>query len=192
MLAAIVVSVLVGQELVVRYTYYYQEYPRQDNVIQYFQYGLDHALVYARARETDYDEIWVTDVNQPYIYVLYDHTWPPSDVHQNLVLRRQPPDFNEVELIGKYHFGDPPGVNAAGLGDPRYDPRPDWASGVRSARRGNASTETRLVDRQAVVCEANVGWPELSRRLADATQNEITYTELVLRSICRDPRSSRC
>jgi hypothetical protein len=114
-LATIVVSVLVGQELVVRYTYYYQEYPRQESVIQYFQYGLDHALAYARAHETDYDEIWVADVNQPYIYVLYDHTWPPSDVHKNLVLRRQPPDFNEVESIGKYHFGDPPGVNAAGL-----------------------------------------------------------------------------
>jgi hypothetical protein len=42
--------------------------------------------------------------------VLFFNKWSPSDVHRNLKVRRNPPKFNEVEAIGKYRFGDPPGV----------------------------------------------------------------------------------
>jgi hypothetical protein len=80
-------------------------------VIDYFQYGLDQALAFARGHAASYDEIWVTDTNQPYIYVLFYSRWPPSDVHESLQVQRNPPAFNEVIKIGKYHFGDPPGVD---------------------------------------------------------------------------------
>jgi len=114
----------IGLELFVRYEDYFHKYARREDVLDYFQYGLDDALGYVRARERDYDEIWVTDTNQPYIYVLFYSRWPPSDVHQGLQVRRNPPAFNEVTMIGKYHFGDPPHVRLDELAllDTVYDP----------------------------------------------------------------------
>jgi hypothetical protein len=109
-LPLLITLVPIGLELFVRYEDYFHEYAKREDVLQYFQYGLDRALGYVRAREGDYDEIWVTDTNQPYIYVLFYSRWPPSDVHQSLQVQRNPPAFNEATVIGKYHFGDPPHV----------------------------------------------------------------------------------
>jgi 4-amino-4-deoxy-L-arabinose transferase-like glycosyltransferase len=98
----------ISLELFARYEHYFNKYARREDVLDYFQYGLDSALGYVRAHAADYDAIWVTDTNQPYIYVLFYSSWPPSDVHQGLQVQRNPPEFNEVTMIGKYHFGDPP------------------------------------------------------------------------------------
>jgi hypothetical protein len=101
---------VMGAELVGRYHNYYIAH--QARVALKFHLGLEEALAYARTYARDFDEIWVSDVNQPYIYVLAYAQWPPSDVHSNLHLRRHPPDFNQVDGIGKYRFpelwGKPP------------------------------------------------------------------------------------
>ena len=52
--------------------------------------------------------MWVRQQNSAYIYVLFYNRWDPSDVHNNLVVHRHAPDWNVVESIGKYRFGDPP------------------------------------------------------------------------------------
>jgi len=98
-------------ELSFRYKNYFTAYLLRSDVRSYFRYGLKDALAYVQAHQSDYDEIWITDVDQPYIYLLFYAKWPPSDVHQNLQVRRAPPAFNEVTAFGKYHFGDLPAVN---------------------------------------------------------------------------------
>jgi hypothetical protein len=97
-------------ELSFRYKDYFTSYKNRADVRSYFRYGLEDALAYVRSHQSAYDEIWITDTNvdQPYIYLLFYSTWPPSDVHQNLLVRRAPPAFNEVDAFGKYHFGDLP------------------------------------------------------------------------------------
>lgn len=99
---------LIGQELLARYRDYFFEYPRREHVLRYYQYGLAEALAYARAHADGYDEIWVAGAEEPYIYELFYNRWPPSEVHRDLQLRRAPPDFNQIEAIGKYRFGDAP------------------------------------------------------------------------------------
>jgi hypothetical protein len=103
---------LIGTELFVRYKDYFSEYPRRESTLQYYQYGLEQVLGYAHQHENEYDEIWITDTNQPYIYVLFYTRWPPSDVHQHLHVLRGPPAFNEVDAIRKYYFRDSPDVSA--------------------------------------------------------------------------------
>jgi hypothetical protein len=103
----LIMTSTLGLELLGRYRDYFYEYAKRKSVVNYFQYGLEQALGYARAHEREYDEIWVANENQPYIYVLFLNRWPPSDVHRSLSVRRDPPKFNEVEAIGKYRFGDP-------------------------------------------------------------------------------------
>ena len=114
-LAVIAASTLIGLELFTRYADYFNAYPRRENTLEYYQYGLAQALDYAHAHEAQYDEIWIADTNQPYIYVLFYLQWPPSDVHRSLQVRRAPPAFDEVDAIGKYHFGDPPNAEPADL-----------------------------------------------------------------------------
>jgi len=97
-------------ELGFRYKNYFTAYSLRSDVRSYFRYGLEDALAFVQAHQSDYDEVWISDTNidQPYIYLLFYAKWPPSDVHQNLQIRRAPPDFNEVNAFGKYHFGDLP------------------------------------------------------------------------------------
>jgi len=106
----VIMASALGLELSSRYRDYFNGYANRENVLNYFQYGLEQALRYVRVHETEYDEIWITDTNQPYIYVLFYDRWPPSEVHRSLNVQRNPPKFNEVEAIGKYRFGDPPSV----------------------------------------------------------------------------------
>jgi len=112
---AVLVSVIFSFELLQRYRDYFKQYARRQAVIDYFQFGLPDAVVYARGHETDYDEIWITNDNQTYIYLLFFNSWSPNDVHRNLVVKRDPPHFNEVERFGKYQFGLPPDVAANDL-----------------------------------------------------------------------------
>ena len=46
-------------------------------------------------------------MNQPYIYVLFYARWPPSEVHQMLEVKGDPPAGIRVERIGRYRFQTP-------------------------------------------------------------------------------------
>jgi 4-amino-4-deoxy-L-arabinose transferase-like glycosyltransferase len=97
-----------------RIRYYFDTYPTA--VAKYFQFGLQQALEYARAHASGFDEIWVTDTNQPYIYVLFLNQVSPNDVHTSLPVVRDPPQFNQVPAFENYRFlGLPPGVTAESL-----------------------------------------------------------------------------
>ena len=105
--ALFLILVLGAVELSNRYDRYFGEYPRE--VAEEFHYGMGEALAYVKMIEADYDEVWIRHQNSAYIYVLFYREWDPSDVHRNLVVRRNPPDWNVVESIGRFHFGDAPG-----------------------------------------------------------------------------------
>ena len=74
-----------------------------------WQYGLEEAIGYAREREAQYHAIYIDgrNMNQPYIYVLFYARWPPSEVHQTLEVKRDPPAGIGVEGIGRYRFQTP-------------------------------------------------------------------------------------
>ncbi len=81
-----------------------------------YQYGMQQAIAYTREHEAGYDEIWITDVNEPYIYLLFFTAWPPDDVHRNLQVHRAPPASNQVTVFHQYRFESlPPGVDIASL-----------------------------------------------------------------------------
>ncbi len=112
---AVLFALSLGLELSARYRDYFVAYPHRANVLQYFEYGLEPALQYAFAHEAEYDEIWIADTNEAYIYVLFYGQWSPSVVHEILQVDRHPPEFNEVETLGKYHFGDSSSIKALRL-----------------------------------------------------------------------------
>lgn len=97
--------VIVGAELWQRYDSYFTEYP--DAVAENFRTGIQEALGYADQHAAEYDEVWLDDNNSSYIYVLFYKRWDPSDVHRDLVVVRNPPDWNRTVSIGKYCFGRP-------------------------------------------------------------------------------------
>jgi 4-amino-4-deoxy-L-arabinose transferase-like glycosyltransferase len=101
----IVAGVVIGVELVDRYRDYFQAYPVHQAWA--FQYGLDQALAYAREHEAEYQEIWVTDTTQPYIYVLFYSDWSPKDTQHDLNMDQLAPGFAWVEQYGKYRFPVP-------------------------------------------------------------------------------------
>jgi 4-amino-4-deoxy-L-arabinose transferase-like glycosyltransferase len=100
--AAVLISLPLGVELWARFDNYFNLYP--ERVAFEFQAGLGDALAYARAEAAAYDEIWVTDTNQPYIYVLFYERQPPPQVHRELRAQRDPGLFNYVARVGKYRF----------------------------------------------------------------------------------------
>jgi hypothetical protein len=134
-------AVGIGYDLQHRFVHYFNgDY--ENEVESSFHYGLKDALDYAFAHEDDCDEIWVLpDVHEPYIYVLFYKRWPPDDVHSNLVLTRDPPEWNAVHSIGKYHFDDPSDFSLNDLklvtrsqysnGSPAYDVLEGTVNGKR-------------------------------------------------------------
>jgi 4-amino-4-deoxy-L-arabinose transferase-like glycosyltransferase len=106
------IATLMTSEVVSRYDNYFNDYPKNWQVAWYFQYGLEETLAYARAHEAEYDEIWVTDTNQPYIYVAFFGKVNPDVLHRTLQFPRNPPNTNQVYAWGKYRFTftheDPP------------------------------------------------------------------------------------
>jgi len=89
------------------YTDYFGPY--RDRVAEPFHTGVGEALAYVDRNEADVEAIWLPGrMNSVYIYVLFYRRWSPEDVHRRLVVRRDPPNWNYVESIGKYRFGDPP------------------------------------------------------------------------------------
>ncbi|MGE0685850.1 MAG: glycosyltransferase family 39 protein [Dehalococcoidia bacterium] len=130
---ALVVAVFalgLGYDLQHRFVHYFGAY--SEEVESNFHYGLKDALDYAFQHEDAYDEVWVLpDVHNPYIYVLFYKRWSPDDVHSNLVLTRDPPEWNVVHSIGKYRFDEPTGFSLRDLtpvtssrysdGRPAYD-----------------------------------------------------------------------
>ena len=113
-LAALVTIAVVGVELAGRYRDYFTAYARRPAVLAYFQYGQAEAVTYALAHEAEYDGVWVSGGNQSYIYLLFHGRWPPADVQRALRVRRAAGSWNQVDGIGKYHFGPlPPGIGAS-------------------------------------------------------------------------------
>jgi 4-amino-4-deoxy-L-arabinose transferase-like glycosyltransferase len=103
---ATVLAIAFSAELWSRYDHYFTRYA--DEVAAHFHYGIEDALAYAAAHESGYDEVWVDDTNAAYAYVLFFKRWEPSDVHRDLIVRRNPPDWNQAVSIGRYRFGAPP------------------------------------------------------------------------------------
>lgn len=103
---AAVTLVLGGSELWRQYDNYFNRYP--DQVAEKFHYGMRDALTYIGETESQYDQVWLRQQDSAYIYVLFYQRWDPSDAHNNLLVHRHAPDWNNVESLGKYHFGDPP------------------------------------------------------------------------------------
>jgi 4-amino-4-deoxy-L-arabinose transferase-like glycosyltransferase len=102
---AVAMGMALGAELAVRYEYYFNRYPNE--VAENFRYGTRDAIQYAAQHESEYDEVWLNDNNSSYIYLLFYRRWDPSDVHNNLLVKRHAPDWNQTISIGKYHFGEP-------------------------------------------------------------------------------------
>lgn len=102
---AAVLAVGFAVELASRYGEYFGDY--RSDVAKEFQYGLDAAILAASRAEADYDEIWLDEINQPYIYVLFYRQWNPDEVHRDLQVQRTG-GYNVVHAIGKWHFGGPP------------------------------------------------------------------------------------
>ncbi|HEV2529656.1 MAG TPA: glycosyltransferase family 39 protein [Thermomicrobiales bacterium] len=67
-----------------RYTSYYADYPRDRAVQWHFHSGIFDALAYARSVEDDYAEIYVGDVAQGYIVLLFIDQVDPTTVHYSL------------------------------------------------------------------------------------------------------------
>ncbi|MBA3943684.1 MAG: phospholipid carrier-dependent glycosyltransferase [Herpetosiphonaceae bacterium] len=102
-----------GRELFGFYKDYFHTYPQQ--VLGQFQYGLEQALSYVHDHADGASEIWISNANEAYIYVLFYERWSPDDVHQYLAVRRRPPAFNTVDTFDKYHFGEPSAAQSKAL-----------------------------------------------------------------------------
>lgn len=92
---------------------YFRDYPKYGPEMVVMHYGLEDAVAYAIDHRTEYDEIWITNTNQPYIYVLFYGDWEPNDYQGGLVVRRNPPFFNSVIAFQNFRFpagirGGPP------------------------------------------------------------------------------------
>ena len=91
-------------ELTVQHLRYFEDYSYRTSVE--VKNGLDQALRYLGAHDGEYDNVLIT--LDPwlfsYIYMLFCQQWPPSDVRRLLDERRDPPNFNAVNNLGKYRF----------------------------------------------------------------------------------------
>jgi 4-amino-4-deoxy-L-arabinose transferase-like glycosyltransferase len=100
---------------------YFQDYPNQVEVRSLFQYGIEGPINYAIAHRTEYDQIWITNTNQPYIYVLFFGDWRVEDFQGRLVVQRNPPYFNSVLAFKNFRFpqgnrsGPPADIQPANL-----------------------------------------------------------------------------
>ena len=56
----------------------------------------------------EYDTVYVSGMNQGYIYLLFAGPWDPGAVHEDLAVNRNPPSFNTVTGIDNVQFSDPP------------------------------------------------------------------------------------
>jgi len=113
--AALMVTAVIGAELVTRYRSYFVDYLRRPEVLRYFQYGQEQAATYALAHQAEYDSVWFVGGNQTYMYLLFHGRWAPDQVQRTLRVRRIPGTWNQVEGIGKYSFGSVSPGTIAGL-----------------------------------------------------------------------------
>lgn len=142
---AFVVVLSVSVELAGNYRFYFGAY--RDEVAEQFHSGAGEALAYVDQHDPEVDEIWLPgDMNSVYIYVLFYRRWSPEDVHRNLVVHRDPPNWNRVESIGKYRFGDPPQFLANGV---RYTSRLPDGTAAYEVISGSSEAKRVLVLRQA-------------------------------------------
>jgi hypothetical protein len=107
-----------GAEAAGQLRQYFRDYPKYGQELVVMHYGLEEAVIYAIDHRSEYDEIWITDTNQPYIYVLFLGDWRPEDFQGKLVVRRNPPYFNSVVAFQNFRF--PPAIR----GGPPEDIQP--------------------------------------------------------------------
>jgi len=101
--AGILVAVV---QLSGQYRNYFQVWP--DQTATAFQSGGLEAARYAYVHRSEYDMVYVSGMNQGYVYMLFAGPWDPNQVHDDLVVRRNPPSFNTVTEIENVRFTDPP------------------------------------------------------------------------------------
>ena len=111
--AACLILLPYASSLLERYRYYVSEFP-DDGAVR-FQYGLREAIDYALSQAGTYDEAWIWDANQAYIFVLFQRPWDPTEVHIGLDVIRGPPAFNSVARFDKYVFSELPAEDLARL-----------------------------------------------------------------------------
>jgi hypothetical protein len=73
-----------------------------------FAYGVEESVNYALDHATEYDQIYMSGMPEPYAFVLFFGQWDPKDVHARLQVVRNPPWFNGVVSFDKYIFQDAP------------------------------------------------------------------------------------
>lgn len=104
-----------GTQLSDQYRNYFTRWP--DQTASAFQAGGLEANRYAYLNRARYDTVYVTGMNQGYIYTLFAGPWDPSDVHEELSVIRNPPSFNVVTGIGNMRYSDPPDEDITRQGD---------------------------------------------------------------------------
>jgi 4-amino-4-deoxy-L-arabinose transferase-like glycosyltransferase len=121
----------------------------RDTVAEPFHTGVREAIAYVDGSEADIEAIWLPgDMNSVYIYVLFYLRWNPEDVHRSLVVRRDPPNWNYVESIGRYHFGEPPEFEP---GEVLFTSRLPDGTPAYEVLSGSVGAQHVLVLRQAVL-----------------------------------------
>lgn len=104
-----------GAQLSDQYENYFQVWP--DQTATAFQSGGLEAAEYAYVHRSEYDLVYVSGMNQGYIYVLFAGPWDPNQIHDDLIVRRNPPSFNTATEVENVRFTDPP--SEATRGDSR-------------------------------------------------------------------------
>lgn len=107
----VVISLVVGVNLLYFLHSYYYTYPREFS--SEWQYGYKSAISYVNQTQSSYDQVVVTTaLGRPYIYFLYYLQIPPSYFRQHAVVKRDTFGFVNVTEVGKYIFtGDINAVN---------------------------------------------------------------------------------
>lgn len=83
---------------------YYVHYPKEFSAD--WQYGYKEAVDYAKSREGNYDEIWVTNqYGRPYIFFLFYGQVQPGVFWQEGKTWTDEFGFYHVDAFGKYRFG---------------------------------------------------------------------------------------
>lgn len=78
-----------------------------------YQDGLLETMQRAASYAPAFDDVWIDThhMSEPHIYVFAAQPLPPAEIQAQTHVTRQPPDFNKVWQIERYHFAEhPPGI----------------------------------------------------------------------------------
>lgn len=91
---AIVTLVAVGVDAGHHLHTYEAQYPLENKLT--FHDGLEPMIDWAWEHHDAYDQVWITSVNEPYIFLLFYGEVDPQDARPELVIQRDPPAFNWI------------------------------------------------------------------------------------------------